>query len=80
MKFVKVDKIPGRRNRKKRLALFLEEFMTSNIKIAKVELNEGDYVSSQVRRNCIRRAIKENFYPIKATKVDDDIYLIRTDM
>ena len=79
MKFVKVDKVPER-NRKKRLREFLDEFMSANIKVAKVELNEGDYKTPEVRARCIYHSVKMGAYPIRVTRVKDEVFLIRKDM
>jgi hypothetical protein len=81
MKFVKVDYMPERgRCSKKPLKLFLEEFMSRNIKTAKVELIEGDYKNPAIARRCISTAAKKHYLPIKAGYRDKEVYIYRTDM
>ena len=79
MKFVKVDELPKRRS-KKNLRVFLDEFICSNIKVAKVDFKSDEYKSAKTRRHCLSLAIKRDFYPIKVTQIGDEVFFIRTDM
>lgn len=79
MKFVKVDKISGKR-RRNNLKVFLNEFMCSNVATAKVELQEGEYASFDSARRCLNSSAKLNCLPIKACFRSDGVYIYRTDM
>ena len=79
MKFVKVKELP-KKAKKKRVMLFLEEFVASNIKIAKVEFNESDYCSPSSCQSAFRKSALTGGYPVEVKTVDKVVYLIRTDM
>ena len=79
MKFVKVDKVP-KPTRKKRLQLFLDEFMDANIKTAEVVWDKGDYKHVMSARSNIGRAAKLSGHPIDIKQINGRIYLIRRDM
>ena len=79
MKFVKVDEVPGKPV-KKRLRVYLDEFMTSNIKIARIDFNERDYKSSSVARACFARSVANYGYPINVIQRGNEVYLSRRDM
>lgn len=79
MKFVKVDKISGQRTRNN-LKVFLNEFMCSNVAIAKVELHEGEYASFRVARRSIECSARRCCLPVKAGYRKDGVYIYRTDM
>lgn len=79
MKFVKVDKVSEKR-RKNNLQVFLNEFMCSNVAIAKVELQEGEYVSFDSARRCLNASAKRICVPVKACYRNDGVYIYRTDM
>ena len=70
MTFVKVDNLPGRRN-KKDLRGFLKEFITADIKVAKINLN---------CYNALGTSIKRGGFPIKVRMRNGELYLIRTDL
>ena len=80
MKFVKVDKMPGRRSSKKSLRVFMEEFISRDIKMAKVELKEGEYKNSEIARRCLTTSAKRHCLPVKAGCRDNEVYIYRTDM
>lgn len=79
MKFVEVKEIPGKRENH-RLKDKWEEFMASNIKIAKVDLKEDEYASAHVASSVMRISIKHYGYPITVIRRGDEIYLVRRDM
>lgn len=79
MKFTKVEKISGRRTRNN-LKVFLNEFMCSNVAIAKVELHEGEYSSFRVARRSLDTSAKRYCLPVKASYRKDGVYIYRTDM
>ena len=58
----------------------MDEFISAGIKVAKVELKPGDYKSPEVRARCLYWSIKKGAYPIKVTRVGDEVFFIRTDM
>lgn len=79
MKFVKVNEVPEVK-KYHHLKDYFEGFMDSNIKIAKVELNNGDYTSTACARTVLYAAIKRHGFPINIMKRGDEIYLVRRDM
>lgn len=80
MKFVKVDEVPMRRGSRKDLKARWDEFMSMNVKIVKVELNEHDYKNANVARSVLTRSVNTYGYPINVTLRDNEIYLVRRDM
>ena len=78
MKFVKVKELPKRR--KNSILIFLDEFMTSNIKFAKVEFSEKDYKTPSSCQSAFSKAIKAGGFPIIVKSINKEVYLIRTDM
>ena len=79
MKFTKVNDLPGRKG-KKRVRAFLEEFMTRNVEIARVDLHEDDYKSPAVARRCLCISAQRACLPVKACYRGNKVYLYRTDM
>ena len=79
MKFVEVDKVPGRRSNNN-LQVFLREFYTQNIKVTRVDFKEGEYKSPVVAARVMSIAAKKSCLPIQVTQRKSEVYLIRTDM
>ena len=79
MKFVEVKDVP-KRNRQKNLQVFIDEFMSANIRCAKIEFKEHEYKNINIARSCIQTAVKRSGAPIYVVKRDDNIYFIRKDM
>lgn len=79
MKFVEVRDIPDQK-RHHRLKDYWVDFMSMNIKIAKVDLDIGEYASPDVARSTMALSIKRFGYPIDVFKRGNEIYLIRRDM
>ena len=81
MKFVEVDKIPnGVGYKRNNLQVFLKEFYTENIKIAKIDFKDREYKSPEVAARVISQAIKTSCLPIRAIQRKDEVFLLRTDM
>ena len=80
MKAIAVNCIPERRNGNHRLQNFLREFVNTNTKFAKLELNVDEYASPTVARSCIGVAVVRGGHPVKVKLRGNDIYLVRTDM
>lgn len=79
MRFVKVEEVPNR-ERRHRLKDYWEEFMSMNIRIAKADLDIGEYASPEVARSVMANSIKRFGYPIDLHRRGKDIYLVRRDM
>lgn len=79
MTFIQVDNLPERRGRKD-LRGFLKEFMTEDIKMAKINLNVMDYKCPRHCYNALHTSIKTGGFPIKVHMRNDEIYLVRTDL
>jgi hypothetical protein len=80
MKFTKVEKVPEKNRGKKRLQVFFSEFMTANVKTARVDFAEGDYANVNVARTTLSTAAMRGAFPIRVCIRGDEIYLVRTDM
>jgi hypothetical protein len=80
MKAIAVHCIPERMHGNHKLRRFFEDFITSNIKLAKIELSEVEYKSPKVAQNVMGIAARRGKYPVKVMLRGDDIYLQRTDM
>lgn len=80
MKAIAVNCIPERKHGYHKLQTFLRDFMSSNIKFAKVELSADEYSSPTVARSCMDIAAKRGAFPVKVRLRGNDIYLVRTDM
>lgn len=72
------DGMPKRENFK--LKALFEEFIALNVKIVKLDFDEGDYKSPDVARSVIGVSAKRHCYPVKAALRSGEVYLIRTDM
>lgn len=79
MKFVEVKEVPERTH-KKDLRKILEDFMTTNIKVAKVDFNDGDYKEARYCANSIAVAVRRAALPITVTRRGEEVYLIRRDI
>ena len=79
MKFVQVEMVPGKGENHKLNAAW-KEFMSMNVKIAKAELDVGEYASPTVARGVWAISIKRFGYPIDLKLRNGEIYLVRRDM
>ena len=79
MKFVKVDSVPMRKTTH-RLKDYFDEFMNSNVKVARVELSNDEYSNVNSARSTMRASAKRFGLPIDICKRKDEIYLIRRDI
>lgn len=79
MKFVEVKDVPGLKVNH-RLKDMWDEFMASNMKMAKVNLDEGEYSSVVVAASVMAVSIRRYGYPIRLIRRGDEIYLIRKDI
>lgn len=72
------DGLPKRENFK--LGQFLNGFVRSGIKVAKLDLDPDDYASPQVARSVLSVACKRWAVPVEVKIRDGQVYLVRTDM
>lgn len=79
MKFVEVKEVPGAK-RNHRLKDMWDEFIASNMKMAKVDLDEDEYSCLSVAASVMAVSIKRYGYPIRLIRRDGNIYLIRKDI
>lgn len=82
MTFVPIDKLPkNRRNRTKcKNQARFEEFMNMEIAFAKIELSEGEYGSINIACATLNKSAKRFGVPVKAHKINNELYFVRTDM
>lgn len=82
MKFVKIDRIPERREKasKKPTREMLEEFLSADIKYASVVLEEGDYCRTESARCSLVNTINMCDYPIKVETRRGELFLVRMDI
>ena len=79
MRFVKVDKVPGDRVRKRgEMRCLLDEFMKMDIK--SVRLEDHGYKTSKLAYMAFRRAAERWVFPIDVSLRNDEVYLIRRDI
>jgi hypothetical protein len=77
IKLVEVKEIPKRRCGKHHLANFLDEFMKSDMKLAKIEYRDRDYVNVKSCYTCCYRAAKHSGFPIKVLLRGENVYLVK---
>lgn len=63
-----------------KLKAMFDEFMALNVKVVKLELDEGDYASVYVAMHTIGKSAKTHGYPVKTSVRNGEVYMIRTDM
>lgn len=79
MRFTKMENgLPKRENFA--LKPLFNEFMAMDTKIARVDLDPGDYKSSYVARNVLANAAKRHAVPVRVRIRNNELYFIRTDM
>ena len=79
MRFVKVDKVPGDRVRKRgEMRDLMEEFMKMNAK--SVRIDDHGYKTSKLAYMAFRRAVERWVFPIDVRLRNDEVYLVRRDM
>lgn len=76
MKLIPVDTIP-KMNARHRLQSLIEEFVSGEAQIVKVDFGKDDYKSPTVCRSCLAVAIKRSKHPIKVWRRGDEIFLSR---
>lgn len=75
MRFTEVNEVPKKAAYHK-LKDDLERFVQSGVKIARVDLHEGEYKSATVATHCLHAAIKRHhFAGIKVFQRGDNVYL-----
>lgn len=79
MKFVPVNELPGRAE-KKSLKHVFKEFMAENVKYARVDLTQFDYKSPTVAFSVLSIASRRHCVDIKVHIRNNEIYFERTDM
>lgn len=81
MRFIKYEgEIPGAKRAYNKLKRYFEGFIRSNYKVAKIELEEGEYKSSEIAVGTLKKAAKRYDYPVELFRRGDEIFIIRTDM
>ena len=83
MKFIEVHEIPQHhwRNRpRNNTKARLEEFMNMNIKLAKVEIRKGEYVSTYSAAESLKACVMRHGFPIVVSYIQDVVYIQRIDM
>ena len=84
MKFIEVTTLPLKKRSKpagyKSIRYFVEEFLASGVKYAKVLYDKADYTHNRACVSALRKAIKTQSLPVRLQEINTDIYLIRKDM
>lgn len=80
MKFVEVERLPEKRRPKKSLRNLFDEFISMNVKLARVDITERDYKNTMVGYGVMRTAAKRYGAPIKVYIRNDEIYFERRDI
>lgn len=58
----------------------LEDFISMNTKVVKVNFREGEYKKLEYAYNSLREAAKRACVPVDVMRRNGEIFLIRTDM
>nr|DAP19094.1 MAG TPA: hypothetical protein [Caudoviricetes sp.] len=74
MKLIPVDQIP-KMNGYHKLQELIEEFVSGNAKIVKVDFSTEDYKSPTVCRSCLAAAIKRSKRSIKVWRRGSEVFL-----
>lgn len=84
MKFVEVADVPCKvdkpRRKKGELKLWLDSFMSQDIKTARVDFNPDEYIAMIGAYNAMRRACVRHVLPVDVIMRNGDVYLIRRDL
>lgn len=83
MRFIEVKELPYQewRNRPRRdMKSILDEFMSMNIKIVRVEFEKGEYASGSTAHTCFKDSVRRYALPILVSYIQDNVYLVRTDI
>lgn len=80
MFYTKVDELPEKKKTKKKLRVFLDEFMSENIKMAKVHVKEDDYKHPRYAYTSLLESARNGGYPIDVVMVNGETFLVRRDM
>lgn len=80
MKFVEVDRIPGHTKvKQKPIKNVLEAFVSSDVKYARVELEDGEYAIPSTAYSTLYSACLNYKLPLNVTFRGGNIYIFRTD-
>ena len=82
MQLIPVKEIPRRRAncQYKNLNEYLGSFMKMNVKCVHVEYAAYEFSNTYSAQGSFRRMIKQFGFPIDASIINSELYLIRTDM
>lgn len=80
MFYTKIEKLPNGKRRRSNLRVFFDEFMSENIKIAKLNFDDGTYCSAKSAQNTLTQSAKRRGYPIDVEIINGEVYLIRRDI
>ena len=86
MTFVEVDKLPdcargrGPRAEKHQTQKELEGFMKMEIKMARVDILDGEFANPRSIESSLNCAIRLGAFPIKVVRRQNCIYLVRKDI
>lgn len=72
------DGLPKRENFK--LINLYNEFMATGSKVAKIDIDPDDYKSIDSAYKSVWSSLARTDFPIKLRRVNNDLYLIRTDL
>ncbi len=77
MKFTPVDEIPERKRGWHHLQDFIKEFVDSDVDNAVVVINDHEYKSPEVCRNCLWVAIRRSGYRVRVYNREGKVYLTK---
>lgn len=83
MEFVEVKELPEYDWRyciRRKIKGKIEEFMRMNVKIARVDFRDGEYVSSYSAYVSLRDCIERHCFPITVHHLQGQVYLCRRDI
>ena len=82
MQLTPVEDLPVRQAncQYKNLKDYIDSFMKSNVKYAQVRFAPYEFANVYSAYGSFNRIIKLSNYPVEATIVNSELYLVRTDM
>ena len=79
-KFIKVNEADVQKRNYSNLKADWKEFMGMGIKVAKVDLTQYNYKSSEVAAMVMARSVRAHGQPIDVIRRKGEVFLVRRDM
>ena len=82
MNLIPIERLPCRKAncRYKNLRHFLNNFMRMNVKNVRLEYSPGEFANIYSAKVSFNRMIRIHNFPMQAIVINNDLYLVRTDL